>query len=170
MLSCTLASTWAKWFPQAKFKLYPEQWTNMDVCLETLQRPSKAVPCKPTVAFNPARLVCTLTSSFSIFRVARRDCSWWWRIKSSVWTGCCALTWHTWEYETSRTYPGPRLNTDEKAWWNVLHTTNYQTNMAALFCVDLPHPPCVADSRSMLEDRRSGCACPWTSACLLWCP
>lgn len=36
-----------------------------------------------------------LTSSFSILRVASRDCSWWYRISNSVCTGCWALTWHT---------------------------------------------------------------------------
>lgn len=33
-----------------------------------------------------------------------------------------------------------------------------------------PHHLCVADSRSVLEDRRSGSVHPYTSACLLWCP
>ena len=38
------------------------------------------------------------------------------------------------------------------------------------FLGDSPHRPCAADSRSVREDRRSDCVCPWTSACLLWCP
>lgn len=29
-----------------------------------------------------------LTSSFSIFRVASLDCSWWYLMSNSVWTGC----------------------------------------------------------------------------------
>ena len=37
-----------------------------------------------------------LTSSFSILSVASRDCSCWYLSMSSAWTGCCALTWHTW--------------------------------------------------------------------------
>lgn len=45
--------------------------------------------------------------------MASRDCSWWYRISSSVCTGCWALTWHTWDRRhsghawTRHTLPSP---------------------------------------------------------------
>lgn len=38
------------------------------------------------------------------------------------------------------------------------------------FSQNSPRRPCAADSRSTLGGRRSGCVCPWTCACLPWCP
>ena len=50
----------------------------------------------------PHGAVGSLTSSFSILRVASLDCSWWYRMSSSVWTGCWALTWHTCRNDSHR--------------------------------------------------------------------
>jgi hypothetical protein len=44
---------------------------------------------------NHPKVGSSLTSSFSILRVASLDCNWWYRMSNSVCTGCCALTWHT---------------------------------------------------------------------------
>lgn len=41
-----------------------------------------------------------------------------------------------------------------------IYVPTKQTILIALFSSDPPHPPCVADSQSVQEDRRSGCACP----------
>ena len=39
------------------------------------------------------KVVLSLTSSFSIFRVDKRDCSCWHLCTSSLWTGCWAQSW-----------------------------------------------------------------------------
>lgn len=50
-------------------------------------------------------------------------------------------------------------------------TKTFKTNHYCIFFPsDSPRPPCVAGSQSVLEDRKSGCVCPYTSACLLCCP
>lgn len=57
----------------------------------------------------PHGAVGSLTSSFSILRVASLDCSWWYRTSSSVWTGCWALTWHTCRNDSHHLrWPRPR--------------------------------------------------------------
>lgn len=43
-----------------------------------------------------------LTSSFSIFRVDKRDCSCWHLCTSSLWTGCWAQSWDTCQRSSTR--------------------------------------------------------------------
>ena len=64
-----------------------------------LPREAWALPSSSQI---PHGAVGSLTSSFSILRVASLDCSWWYRTSSSVWTGCWALTWHTCRNDSHR--------------------------------------------------------------------
>lgn len=100
------------------------------------------------------------TSSFSIFKVDKRDCSCWHLCTSSLWTGCWAQSWEACQKKQHRSGRGHRSLEDSRV-LTIAHETTHCIVSQLLEGLQFLHTnktqrQCVWISRPVYERNREG--------------